>query len=269
MLRKTLNERKINAALTRRVLFLSAIFLGGCALFGYFLIPVSNAQADFSRFKHSNPTHGRLPCLVCHVRSDNSATVKYMGHIPCASCHKQQFDEGNKSPICSICHTPTGVKRFPGLQTFTARFDHAQHQPQANCASCHKVNRRGAGFSIPSGAGAHNSCFQCHSSSASNAMASCSTCHQPGSPQKTSDWAKAYSTTFTHSKHLQTMNCASCHTVKAGAGRGRQVTAPLTSMHFAPKNAPSCGACHNNRRAFGGEDFNDCKRCHRGTSFKF
>jgi hypothetical protein len=40
-------------------------------------------------------------------------------------------------------------------------------------------------------------------------------------------------------------------------------------MHFAPRNTPSCAACHNNQKAFGGDDFNDCKRCHRGTSFKF
>jgi hypothetical protein len=27
--------------------------------------------------------------------------------------------------------------------------------------------------------------------------------------------------------------------------------------------------CHNNRRAFGGDDFADCKRCHTGQTFRF
>jgi c(7)-type cytochrome triheme protein len=266
---KTIKIRKTNAAISARRVFLPLVFLACCLVSGYFLMPVSNAQTDFSRFKHSNPTHGRLPCLVCHTRSDNSAAIRYMGHIPCASCHKQQFDEGNKNPICTICHTATGVKRFPGLKSFNAQFDHAKHQRQTNCASCHKITRGGVGFSIPSGANAHNSCFQCHTSNSGNVMSSCGTCHQPGSPQKTSEWAKAYTTSFTHTRHLQTMNCASCHTIKAGAGRGRQVTSPLTSMHFAPSGTPSCAACHNNQRAFGGDDFSDCKRCHRGSSFKF
>jgi c(7)-type cytochrome triheme protein len=260
--------KKMKAENFVRRCFLSIVFLICCAAFGYVSSMSTKAQqTDFSTFKHSNPTHTRLPCLVCHTRNDNSTTMKYPGHIPCASCHTQQFAD-NTNPICMICHTTTSVKNFPGLKTFTASFDHAKHLPLTNCASCHKINRRGAGFSIPSGAGAHTSCFQCHSANASNEMASCDTCHQPGSPPRTSDWAKAYATTFMHSRHLQTMNCESCHTVRTEMGRGRQVTAPLTSMHFAPRGA-SCAACHNNRRAFGGDDFDDCKRCHRGTSFKF
>ena len=257
------------ASVSARQIFLLFVFLGGGLFTGYFLTPASNAQADFSRFKHSNATHSRLPCLVCHTRSDNSTTPKYMGHIPCASCHQQQFAEGNRSPLCTICHTATGVKRFPGLKSFNARFDHAKHQRQANCASCHKATRGGVGFSIPTGARAHASCFQCHTANSGNALASCGTCHQPGTPPRDSNWAKAYTTSFTHARHLQSMNCASCHTVKAGAARGRQVTSPLTSMHFAPRNTPSCAACHNNQRAFGGDDFKDCRRCHRGASFKF
>ena len=258
----------MNAARFRRGAFPALVFLACAAVFGFFRMPASQAQ-DFSRFQHSNPTHARMPCLVCHTRSDNSATPRYMGHIPCASCHQQQFAEGNKNPICSICHTATGVKNFPGLRTFNAQFDHAKHLQATNCASCHRPNRRGVGFSIPSGGNAHASCFQCHSANASNEMASCGTCHQPGSPPRTSDWAKAYATSFAHSTHLKSMNCASCHTVRAGMGRGRQVTSPLTSMHFARSGVASCANCHNNRRAFGGDDFNDCRRCHRGSSFKF
>jgi c(7)-type cytochrome triheme protein len=270
MKRETTKYKKTaNAGIFARPVFLLTVFLACGAAFGYFLSPVSNAQEkDYSKFQHANPMHNRLPCLVCHRRDDNSPTPKFPGHSPCAGCHTQQFTD-NTHPICTICHTTTSVKRFPPLRSFNARFDHAKHLRQTNCATCHKATRGGVAFSIPAGAGAHNSCFQCHTGSSSNTMASCGTCHQPGRLSRTSEWAQAYTTSFAHSKHLQTMNCASCHTVRAGAGRGKQVTSPLTSMHFAPRGAASCASCHNNKRAFGGEDFSDCRRCHRGTSFKF
>jgi hypothetical protein len=28
-------------------------------------------------------------------------------------------------------------------------------------------------------------------------------------------------------------------------------------------------SCHNDKRAFGGDDFSDCKRCHQGPTFRF
>jgi c(7)-type cytochrome triheme protein len=234
-----------------------------------FVVEAENQDADFSRFKHSNPIHNRLPCLLCHKRDDNSATPKFSGHQPCSGCHTQQFNEGNKSPLCTICHTATGVKRFPGLKSFGARFDHAGHTKQANCATCHKPARRGVSFSIPSGANAHASCYQCHTASSGNTLSSCGLCHQPGRVAPVSDWAKSYTVNFSHARHLENQNCTACHTIRAGAARGRQVSAPLASMHFAPRGAQSCASCHNNRRTFGGEDFNDCKRCHTGNSFRF
>jgi c(7)-type cytochrome triheme protein len=231
-------------------------------------VEVETQDQDFSKFRHSNPMHNRLPCLLCHKRDDNSATPKLSGHLPCAGCHVQQFAD-NKNPICTICHTATSVKRFPALKSFNARFDHAVHQRQTNCATCHKPSRRGVGFSIPSGLNAHTSCYQCHTASSGNTMSSCGSCHQPGRPSPISDWAKSYTVNFSHAKHLQNQNCAACHTVRAGAARGRQVSSPLASMHFAPKNAQSCASCHNNQRTFGGEDFSDCKRCHTGNNFRF
>jgi c(7)-type cytochrome triheme protein len=40
-------------------------------------------------------------------------------------------------------------------------------------------------------------------------------------------------------------------------------------MHFAPARVASCGACHNGTRAFGANDFANCKRCHIGNKFSF
>lgn len=238
-------------------------------------VKVIDPNADFSKFQHSNPEHERFPCALCHERKDNSATPKLVGHMPCAGCHTAQFAD-NKNAICTICHTNTEtgtVKAFPALKSFNVVFDHAKHLRQTNCATCHKPTRNGVAKSIPSGLNAHNSCFQCHSPEAKSGeqdIASCNTCHQPGKfGGRTSEWARVYETTpFSHAGHR--LDCATCHNIKAGAGRGNQVTTSLVAaMHFAPKNAQSCASCHNNKKAFGGDDFSDCRRCHRGNNFKF
>lgn len=232
----------------------------------------STAQ-DFSRFRHATAQHTRLPCLVCHVRSENRTAPKMPGHLPCSSCHSQQFAQGNTSPICSICHTPTDVKRFPPLRSFNVVFDHARHSRQTNCATCHKPAARGVALSIPARANAHVTCFQCHgpqTMSGGKNIGSCSTCHRPGRPVRTSESAKAFTVNFSHSEHVRkNLRCADCHTVKAGVRRGQQVSSPLASMHFARAGVRSCASCHDNRRAFGGNDFSDCKRCHEGRTFRF
>ena len=233
----------------------------------------SSAAQDFSKFQHTNPMHTRLPCLLCHVRTEGSTTPKFPGHMPCAGCHVQQFAD-NKSPICIICHTATGVKPFPALRSFNIQFDHASHIRQTNCVTCHKPSRRGVTLSVPSGANAHMTCFQCHgprTEIGGQNIGSCGECHQSGRPVRGSEWAKAFSLNFSHQEHIRQgkMNCASCHTVLAGAARGHQVSAPAASMHFAPAGKQSCAACHNNKRAFGIGDFTNCKRCHEGKNFKF
>lgn len=228
---------------------------------------------ELSKFSHNNEYHSQLSCLICHRRDNNSPRISMpggAGHTPCIGCHTQQFEDV-KSPICSICHTDAEkgfVKRFPPLRSFNVRFNHARHTKKTRCATCHKPTRRGVAKSIPSGAGAHASCFQCHSSKAAHNMSSCSLCHQPGRKGRAiSESAKAYSVSFSHANHK--LACTNCHKVLRGGSRGRQVTAPLASMHFAPRNRQSCATCHNNKRAFGGDDFADCKRCHQGNSFKF
>lgn len=230
---------------------------------------------DYSKFQHATAAHGRLPCLLCHNRDGKSPVMKRsVGHSPCAGCHVEQFSS-NTSLMCLICHNPgsVAVKPFPRLRSFNIKFDHGRHLRQTDCATCHKP-RRGAALSIPSGAAAHNSCFQCHGPNTEiggKNIGSCSTCHEPGRPVRTSESAKAFSVNFSHREHgrAQKLNCSSCHTVRAGAARGRQVSSPAAAMHFARAGTPSCASCHNNKRAFGPGDFSNCKRCHEGQTFKF
>lgn len=236
-------------------------------------LPAVDPPQDFSRFRHDTQQHTRLPCLVCHVRTDNGATPKMPGHIPCSSCHAQQFAEGNTNPICSICHTATNVKPFPSLRSFNAVFDHGRHVRQTNCATCHKPAQRGVALSIPARLSAHTTCFQCHGPRTivdGKNIGSCSTCHQPGRLVRTPQTARAFSMNFSHAEHARKgISCSQCHTVRAGMRRGAQVTSPVAAMHFARPGVSSCAACHNDRRAFGGKDFSDCRKCHEGSTFRF
>ena len=273
-------------------LFQAFVLLCSIILFGYALVvgfavvnetlpesemfvQVETQAKDYSRFTHYNQFHSRLPCLLCHTRETNSARIGFpgkSGHLPCAGCHALQFSD-NTSPICTICHTnpQTGaMKRFPGLRSFGVKFDHARHT-RTNCVTCHTPKGRGVARSIPSGSSAHLTCFQCHTANAANSMSSCSVCHQPGRLVRTPEWAKAFRVGFSHAKHtgVKNSNCNTCHTVRAGAARGRQVSSPLASMHFAPARTQSCASCHNGNRAFGPDDFANCKRCHQDETFKF
>ena len=265
------------------------ILVCGILLFGYaFAIGVTRTDetpnewesspsaepqdVDYSHFTHSNQAHARLPCLICHRRDDNSPRVRFpgkAGHTPCAGCHTVEFS-GNTSPMCTICHTDTGMKRFPGLRSFGARFDHAKH-PKVNCAVCHKSQGQGVARSIPSGAAAHVTCFQCHSANASNAMASCNICHTPGRLVRTPEWAASFRKGFSHAEHSSKdgLNCAACHKVSVGAARGKQVSSPLPAIHFTTERSLSCAGCHNGKRAFGADNFANCKTCHGTKTFKF
>jgi c(7)-type cytochrome triheme protein len=245
--------------------------------------PAPMSQADYSRFTHSNPEHSRLPCLLCHRREGNSPRpVRSLGHTPCTGCHTQQFSDSSH-PICTICHANPGqssaVKPFPSLRSFNVRFDHATHaragaRPASSCNACHRPQGRGGvALSIPAGFSAHTTCFACHTPGAQAGgrdISSCGTCHGPGGHRRTPATAPAFRVNFSHAEHTRKgLSCASCHTILAGRGQGRQVTSPQPLMHHASARAQSCMTCHNNRRAFGGDDFSDCRKCHEGNRWHF
>ena len=238
------------------------------------------SSGDFSQFKHDNPQHARLPCLLCHRRENNSTRPTLPGkseHAPCAGCHAQQFSNSN-GPICSICHTNIQagtVKPFPALRSFNVKFDHARHAGVgAACATCHRKSRGGVALSIPAAFNAHTVCFACHTPQAqSNGrnLSSCSTCHELGRLVRTSERAAAFRVGFSHAKHdaSENLRCADCHRVRPGLPTGRQVISPVALNHHAPEGAASCMSCHNGKKAFGGDDFSACTRCHKGSAWHF
>lgn len=236
---------------------------------------------DFSKFLHSSQNHARLPCLLCHRREGTTARPSLPGangHLPCAGCHAQQF-ANNESPICTICHTDPksgAVKSFPSLKSFRANFDHARHVKMGNvsCATCHKPMRSGVALSIPAGFNAHTTCYTCHQPRARAAgrdISSCGTCHKLGPYSRTPTGSRAFAMNFSHAKHAarEGLKCVDCHGVRAGQPQRRQVTSPQPANHHASAGSMSCMTCHNGKRAFGGDDFSACKRCHAGNTWRF
>jgi cytochrome c7-like protein len=233
---------------------------------------------DYSKFLHNSRNHSRLPCLLCHRRESNSPRPVLPGksdHTPCAGCHAQQFSNSD-SPICTICHTDVksgAMKPFPRLKSFRMKFEHSRHIQieGVNCDTCHRPARGGVGLSIPAGFNAHQTCYRCHTPRAQaqgRDISSCRTCHQLGSYRRTPQFAQAFRVGFNHAKH-QKMTCVDCHQVKAGMAQGRQVTSPAPLNHHAKAGTESCMSCHDGKRAFGGDDFSVCKRCHTGAKWQF
>jgi c(7)-type cytochrome triheme protein len=233
---------------------------------------------DYGKFMHSSRNHSRLPCLLCHRRESNSPIPKRPGgsnHLPCAGCHAQQFSSP-ESPICTICHTDIksgALKSFPRLKSFRMKFDHSLHlkMGSVSCATCHSPARGGVALAIPAGFNAHTTCYRCHTPRAQSGgrdISSCGTCHQLGGYARTPAFAQAFKVSFNHAKH-QKVTCNECHQVRAGMPQRRQVTAPEPLNHHATGRAQSCLTCHDGKRAFGGDDFTVCKRCHTGATWHF
>ncbi len=233
---------------------------------------------DFSKFRHDNANHARLPCLLCHRRESNATKPRLPGgggHIPCTGCHAKEFTNSS-SPVCTICHTNTqsgALKSFPPLRSFSVEFDHAAHVRglRVSCSTCHRPLRTGQALSIPSGTNAHTTCFRCHgprTEANGRDISSCGTCHQLGGYARTTTRAASFRVGFSHASHKAQLNCTECHKVRAGMTQRKQVTAPLPLNHHAPAGATSCATCHDGKRAFGG-DFSTCTKCHRGQQWRF
>ncbi|MDQ2920824.1 MAG: hypothetical protein M3R52_04300 [Acidobacteriota bacterium] len=241
---------------------------------------IQDQNIDFSKFYHNNANHARLPCLLCHRREGAAAKPVLPGgggHLPCTGCHAKEFTN-TSSPVCTICHTNKqsgALKAFPPLKSFSVKFDHSVHARgmRVSCSTCHRPLRNGQALSIPTGSGAHTACYQCHAPQAQTNgrdISSCGTCHQLGGYSRTSTQAAAFRIGFSHTRHsTQQLSCTECHSVRAGMPQRKQVTAPLPLNHHAPAGATSCATCHNGKRAFGGDDFSVCKRCHTGTKWQF
>ncbi len=246
----------------------------------------ANSPEDYSKFSHKSYSHSQKACTSCHQRVDNSVIPRWPGHKACTDCHLAQFVTPTL-PMCAICHSSlsTGnppVSAFPSKfnDGFNVKFDHAQHnrgdaKPSSGCAECHKnVLRRGVAMTIPAGLSSHNICYQCHTpgkTSGGRDISTCGACHSASGYRRTSTNSIAFGVSFSHAEHgpKQRLSCEECHSLREGLPQTQQVSSPRATQHFPIGRQLSCASCHNNKRAFGEADFDDCARCHSGTTFKF
>jgi c(7)-type cytochrome triheme protein len=245
----------------------------------------AQTESDFSKFSHTSQQHATLSCASCHRRAaDNSVEPRPPGHKACTDCHLAQFVTPN-IPMCAICHTnlegeSPPVKAFPGISSFNVRFDHAQHnagdaRPAQGCVACHQsVARRATSLTIPAGLAAHRTCYTCHTPQAQAAgrdIATCGVCHTLSARFfRTPTSAPAFRLGFSHATHgaHERLSCADCHQTRAGLAQSQQVASTRPAEHFPVTRAQSCASCHNNRRAFGEANYIDCRRCHKGQTFR-
>lgn len=218
-------------------------------------------DVDFSKFEHDSPRHQTVPCLLCHQPTAEDPTKpKFASHQTCAGCHTPQFED-KTHPICVICHTEERsekLKDFPPMRSFRAEFNHTAHFKETNCATCHKT--QGVGMTVPAGSNAHSTCFECHTSDkviGERNIGSCSTCHVAGTPNRIVDSAQNIGFNFDHAKH-NGVGCNSCHNPSGGGNKMSEIT---VAMHSGQAN--SCATCHNEQKAFGANDFSDCRKCHQ------
>lgn len=232
----------------------------------------SISDKDYGKFSHAVPEHEKIDCDSCHDREGTK--LKYAGHSSCIDCHMGEFVKQD-SNICAICHTNSQTNPAE-LQAFSARFqegfnmtfDHAMHsrgaaRPPQGCAACHQP--QGASRTIPAGISTHSQCFTCHTPQSN--IGACNICHaiEPYTRvvQRKSD---VLNFAFSHSDH-NSVGCAECHSPKANAPQGKQITFPVAVQHFPRRNAITCATCHNDRRAFGERDFANCRLCHKSSGF--
>jgi len=236
----------------------------------------SQEGKDYSKFSHQSSSHQRLPCLLCHRRENSAAVpVRSVQHTPCAGCHSEQF-AARSGQICTICHTNVEsrgreLKPFPKLRSFNMTFNHAKHR-NVDCTTCHRPLNRGVALSMPAGTQAHTTCYRCHEPRAKangRDISSCGECHKPGKYSRASTSAKAFRVSFSHDQHKdEGLSCLNCHKITGRTGR-LQVSSPLPTQHPASNRVKSCETCHNDKQAFGIANFSDCKRCHKGPTFRF
>ena len=238
-----------------------------------FSVEAASFSATQSKTKFDHAKHNQLKCDQCHVRKMDAVTPVVPGHSACISCHIKEFTSPQFA-ICANCHQGITAVRppvlpFPERQTFGVEFSHKTHatyvsgEKRTDCSSCHAVT--GARTTFP----AHRECYVCHKApdqvkpNERAGGASCGICHTTtGDKKPPSAMSKAYNFRFTHQVHSQRegIACTECHKVLGETAV--QVSIPQLKEHRGAAFG-SCGGCHNGRRAFGGELFNNaCARCH-------
>jgi c(7)-type cytochrome triheme protein len=137
-------------------------------------------------------------------------------------------------------------------------FSHKMHlqkktrtTPNLNCKACHNSNMEKNVHYTMADMDKGKSCGMCHNGKKAFALARCDKCHMV---REIAYQVKATGpVVFSHTSHLRTMQCSSCH-----SGIYRTGPNPVASMADMEKGK-SCGACHDGKKAF---TVGNCVKCH-------
>jgi len=159
-------------------------------------------RVDYSDFRHTSAAHRKASCDSCHKSpSDNWAQVRaadsafpditdYPEHASCLNCHRQQFFNGARPAICTVCHTvvsPRAGGRHPfanPAETF-ARSERSKKTPgEFGLVFPHDLHqdvmaRRTMTEEGPRGVGFVRASFVQDSTKKVRPNDSCTTCHEP------------------------------------------------------------------------------------------
>jgi len=218
-------------------------------------------------FSHEIHT-GMFGCDECHPdifkakANSNQVGMKAMEQgESCGTCHDDSTAFGVKSD-CAICHTGA-VELDIATQGFgPVPFSHEIHTGMFGCSECHpdiftaKTNSNQIGMKAMEKG---DSCGACHDGdTAFGVKGDCATCHV-GAVQISIKTDHFGPVPFSHELHSDMFSCSKCHP-KTFQAKANANQAGMKAM----EQGKSCGACHNNKDAFGVKD--DCATCHTGAA---
>lgn len=180
----------------------------------------------------------------------------------CGVCHDGKTAFSVKGD-CQKCHQNISNINF---KAFGALFSHPAHTKLFKCSDCHSSIFIGGAYSerfnmpqMEQG----KSCGACHDGkTAFGVTSNCAKCHSDPPAVFTFKIKNAGIVNFSHISHKSLYSCGDCHNAILGTG----VAAKRYSMADMEKGK-SCGACHDDKTAFGVKK--GCGKCHPVKEIQF
>ena len=140
----------------------------------------------------------------------------------------------------------------------TVVFSHNSHlkkktEKSANvsCKACHATASESKIHYTMADMEKGKSCGKCHTGRQAFSVNNCTGCHKV--KEITYKVKQTGPVRFSHTRHLQSLQCSACHTMLYATGFNKTVS--MSEM----EEGKSCGACHNGQKAF---SIDQCDSCH-------
>jgi c(7)-type cytochrome triheme protein len=127
----------------------------------------------------------------------------------------------------------------------------SEKMPNVSCKSCHQSAKEGKTHYTMADMEKGKSCGKCHTGDKAFSISKCTGCHKV--KEISFKVKETGPVLFSHNKHLEKMQCGSCHTKLYATGPNKTVS--MAEM----EKGQSCGACHNGAKAF---SIDKCNACH-------